>query len=131
MVKVPLVTVQVVETIVDVDQLGALHSWIVTTSTGYRCEVSECGCRLVRVLGSNRDTGETFTTSLENCTCKSEACRNKPASKSGVCHGWHRARVDKLAEDLVKVGKRANKSAPHPRPPAYYLVPIASWPICT
>jgi hypothetical protein len=89
-----------------------LHSWVVTTNTGYRATIAECPCGLWRELGANTQTGKTYGHAITNCTCRSEACRRKPVSRSHVCHGWHQARVDKLVSDLAKQTGRHTVTPP-------------------
>ena len=89
-----------------------IHSWVVTTNTGYRATIKECPCGLWVKLGANTETSETYGYMITNCTCRSDACRDKPVSKSHVCHGWHQARVDKLVSDLAKQTGRHTATLP-------------------
>ena len=89
-----------------------MHSWLVTTNTGYRATIKECPCGLWVRLGANTETGQTYGYMIANCVCRSEACRDKPVSKSHKCHGWHAARVDKLVADLAKQTGRHTASLP-------------------
>lgn len=81
------------------------HEWTITAGQ-YRAVIPECPCALRRELGTNRDTGKpTAVIALANCLCRSETCHNNQ-TKRLVCHGWHRARVERLADDVRKTLKK-------------------------
>lgn len=122
---VKLFNVNIAEEVVLSDQwMGehtrTIHRWTITIEgTNYRCVITECPCGLRRQLGvvyKRRPANEPRETwhreseiervtsvALTNCTCKSDAHRgSKPSERDRVCHGWHRARVDKLFAEIAK-----------------------------
>lgn len=53
-----------------------------------------------------REVERVHSVALTNCTCKSEAHRgSKPSGRDRVCHGWHRARIDKVFGEIAKPQK--------------------------
>ena len=98
-----------------------IHRWVVTDGAKYRAEINECPCGLWVKLGSNNETGETYGYMIANCLCRSDACRDKPVSKSRVCHGWHADRVDKF---VAQLGKLTRTHRPEPLKPNRYA-PVA------
>src|SRR5690606_34816560 len=89
-----------------------IHTWVVTTDTGYRATIKECPCGLWVKLGANTETGKTYGYMISNCLCHSEKCRKKPVHRSRVCHGWHQARVEKFVEQLEKVSRTHKANLP-------------------
>jgi hypothetical protein len=108
-----------------------IHEWTITiTGTRYHCVIRECSCGLRREIGvtykrvapdapkevwnAPREIEAVHSVALTNCTCKSEAHRGpKPSERDRVCHGWHRARIDKFFDHLKKHGTaKPERSAP-------------------
>jgi hypothetical protein len=100
-----------------------VHEWTITIEgTGYCCVIRECPCGLRRQIGvtyKRRDPNEPRKTwnrqseieavhsiALTNCTCASAAHRGpKPSERHRVCHGWHRARIDKVFSEIARPQK--------------------------
>jgi hypothetical protein len=124
-----LLNVQIAETVVvsDPGWMGdhtlVIREWTITIEgTGYRCVIRECPCGLRRQIGlkyAARPADEPWETwreqskieavysvLLTNCTCASVAHRGpKPSERDRVCHGWHRARIDKVFGEIARPQK--------------------------
>lgn len=105
------------------EHVREIHEWTITIEgTRYECVIRECPCGLRRYLGTSyervdptapkevwnapRKVLAVHSVLLTNCTCKSEAHRgSRRSERDGVCHGWHRARIDKFFDYLAKHGK--------------------------
>lgn len=121
--------VNVAETVLSRDEnwmgehVREIHEWTITIEgTNYRCVIRECPCGLRRQTGityKRRPADEpkenwskpseierVHSVLLTNCTCQSEAHRGpKPSERDRVCHGWHRARIDKAFGDVARPAK--------------------------
>lgn len=111
----------------DEDWMGGhvreIHEWTITIEgTRYRCVIRECPCGLRRQIGvvykrvapdapkeiwnAPREVERVHSVLLTNCTCRSEAHRGpKPSERDRVCHGWHRARIDKVFSEIARPQK--------------------------
>lgn len=105
------------------EHVREIHEWTITIEgTSYRCVIRECPCGLRRQTGlvyKRRPTDEpredwnkqpeierVYSVALTNCCCKSEAHRGvKPSERDRVCHGWHRARIDKVFGEIARPQK--------------------------
>lgn len=76
------------------NRVRVVRRWEITRGA-YRAVVDECPCGLHGVIGRRRTGKRT------NCLCRSETCRNNPERK-GVCHGWHRARIDAMVAEIER-----------------------------
>lgn len=100
-----------------------IREWTITIEgTNYRCVIRECPCGLRRQTGITYkrrpadEPRETWSRESEiesvhsvvltNCTCASVAHRGpKPSERDRVCHGWHRARIDKVFGEIARPQK--------------------------
>lgn len=104
------------------EHVREIHEWTITIEgTSYRCVIRECPCGLRRQIGvvyapvsmdapdwatRTREVERVHSVLLTNCTCKSEAHRGvKPTERDRVCHGWHRARIDKVFGEIARPAK--------------------------
>lgn len=102
------------------EHVREIHEWTITIEgTSYRCVIRECPCGLRRQTGlkyaprtpemSNTEFSaieRVYSVALTNCTCRSEAHRGvKPTERDRVCHGWHRARIDKTFGEIARPQK--------------------------
>jgi hypothetical protein len=102
------------------EHVREIHEWTITiTGTSYRCVIRECPCGLRRQTGlvhaprtpdmpdsAYSAIERVYSVLLTNCTCKSEAHRGpKPSERDRVCHGWHRARIDKVFGEIARPAK--------------------------
>jgi hypothetical protein len=104
------------------EHVREIHEWTITIEgTRYNCVIRECPCGLRRQTGvvyvpvpmdapdwatRTREVERVYSVLLTNCTCKSEAHRGpKPSERDRVCHGWHRARVDKVFSEIARPQK--------------------------
>lgn len=103
------------------EHVREIHEWTITIEgTGYRCVIRECPCGLRRQIGlkyaprtpemSNAQLvsriERVYSVLLTNCACRSEAHRGvKPSERDRVCHGWHRARIDKVFGEIARPQK--------------------------
>lgn len=123
-----LLTVNIAETVWMRDEgwmgehIREIHEWTITIEgTSYRCVIRECPCGLRRQLGviykpvpmdapdwhtRAREIESITSCSLTNCVCRSKAHRAPKASeRDRVCHGWHRARIDKVFGEIARPQK--------------------------
>lgn len=105
------------------EHVREIHEWTITIEgANYRCVIRECPCGLRRQIGvvykhvpmdapeeiwkAPREAERVHSVALTNCCCRSEAHRGvKPAERDRVCHGWHRARVDKVFAEIARPQK--------------------------
>lgn len=102
------------------EHVREIHEWTITIEgTSYRCVIRECPCGLRRQTGvvyaprtpdmpdmAYSKIERVYSVLLTNCTCKSEAHRGpKPTERDRVCHGWHRARIDKVFGEIARPAK--------------------------
>lgn len=125
MTQTNLLNVNIAEAVLtrDKDWMGEhvreIHEWTITIEgTNYRCVIRECPCGLRLQTGleyaprtpdmpdmAYSKIERVYSVALTNCTCRNKAHHNKPVSKSGVCHGWHRARIDKVFSEIARPQK--------------------------
>lgn len=92
--------VEIGERVVFSDAEKTVREWTVRVGR-FVAVVPECPC------GRYADTGKPVATvPIAECLCRSEACRSNQV-KRNVCHGWHRARVERLAESVRKLTRSA------------------------
>jgi hypothetical protein len=104
--------------------IRTVHRWTITVpGTSFLCVIQECPCGLRDQIGLsyervdptdpdwNRKSGkivDVHSVARAECLCTARSCKlGKSAHK---CHGWHRARVDKLISTITKAPKTSRIS---------------------
>lgn len=124
------------------EHIKTVRRWTITiTGTSYLCTITECPCGLRRQTGLKykprpadepredwsrpSEIEQVFSVPLTNCTCKSEAHRKSGRAARGqeVCHGWHRARIDKVFGEVARA-KSSRRELP---PRAGLAMPLSAY----